>query len=105
MLKNLESEVPRVGNIFLMKLKKKLLLKILAYVECHGNGESMPAREFADYNARETEYHIEICVQADLLHVQDVNPPYIGAIKGLTWEGHKALLSMRGEPFDWNPPK
>ncbi len=88
-----------------MELKKKLVLKILAYVESHADGEAMCAPEFADYDERQINYHVEMCVQAGLLKVEDVAPPYIGSIKGLTWEGHQALASMRGKPLNWSPPE
>ena len=83
-----------------MQRKMKLIRKILEYVERAQTEESLPAPEFEDYTEAQVHYHLGLCEEAGYLALhqpRSTEQRRFPGILRMTWAGHEALDSMRGE--------
>ena len=81
-----------------MQRKKKLIYKILKYVEKEHQNGPVPVPEFDDYSETQVCNHVKLCEEAGYLDIfvssHDKKPE---SIIRLTWNGHNALDSLRQE--------
>lgn len=74
-----------------------LIVKILQYVERHGNGKRLPYPKIEGYDCDQICYHIRLCAEAGFLHTDNphdtVKPTRNSRLKpvSLTWKGHEFL--------------
>ena len=84
-----------------MKRHVALIQAILEHLEEHGNGEWITAPQVPGYNSKQVHYHIHLCDQAGYLEdtrlVSGAEEEYSRyTIRSLTWQGHEALVALRG---------
>ena len=96
-----------------MKRDMELVFKILEFVEASERDERKGIQiEIEGYEESQVNYHIEICVEAELLRYATTsffdggrsvrmvaNPPFVDR---LTWAGHNELSDLRRQYRD--PP-
>ena len=69
-----------------------LIKAVLEHVEEHGNGKALPVLKVDGHNAKEIEYHLQLCEEAGYVASQSaIDSVYYR----LTWAGHEALEQLR----------
>lgn len=76
----------------MMKRYMDLILAILEYIECDGNGRLLCPPEVKGYTPQQVEYHVELCAQAGFIKVSDKKRDLI---RSLTWQGHEELERLK----------
>lgn len=87
-----------------MDLIRKLLLQ-LETVEFRLGSFAIVAPEIEGYNVNQIDYHLNLMFGAGFLNGSDSNQLATGiAFRGLTWEGHEFLESIRDDEV-WKKTK